>query len=615
MTIVRTKGEQRKAAQGNAIASDRTRGSETALHLFLIVLLSFLVYSNTFNAPFIFDDGTFIVSNPAVRDLRYFMDNALAERAIGQGTLDANFRTRKVAYFTFALNHKISGAGVIGYHLTNLLIHVLNGMLVYVLVLLTFRTPFFQRTSGQPDTRHRVRVSALLAALMFISHPVQTQAVTYLSQRFASLATLFYLLTMVLYVQSRLAVVPAGPAVPGVGEQRFLQAPFIAPYATAVVSAVLAMLTKEIAFTLPLMVCLYEFLFFEKGRRSRILYLLPFLLTMLVIPLALLGHTAGQGELEKLTASVHGGGPENPVLTYLYTQFRVIVTYLRLLVLPVDQNIDYDYPRYASFLQPPVFLSFLFLLLLFGLAVTLFRRSVRPGNRDARPQRLAAFGLFWFFLALSVESSLLPLNDLIFEHRVYLPSFGIFLVVVAGLDLAWTRMTGERRKAVLVLLFAVIGIWSAAAYARNAVWTTKVAAWEDAVRKSPEKARPHTNLGMAYLDAGRYAEAVREQKRAISIDGKSAASYRNLSLISGMAKVFMNLGLEFMRQGKLEEAVSSFRQAAKIEPRSADIHFHLGTALEAQRDLPGAAAAYRQALELDPLHEKARERYVQTSAR
>lgn len=573
-----------------------------ALHAGLIAALAVLIYSNTFQSPFIFDDTKFIVMNPAVQDLRYFVDENVAAQAIGQGHLDANFWTRKVAYLTFALNYALGGTSPTGYHVVNLLIHIGNGLLVYALVLLTFRTPFFLRSAAASDgLLQRDRGVALFAGLMFVGHPVQTQAVTYLTQRFASLAALFYLLAIVLYIRSRLATHPGGRKA-----LSHRTGAFILPYGAAILSSVLAMQTKEIAFTLPIMIGLYEALFFSGGKGRRSLYVLPFILTLLVIPLTFLGHGGATGELDSLARSVQGTARGNPALTYLFTQFRVIMTYLRLLLLPVGQNIDYDYPRYVGFFQQPVFLSFLCLLLLFSAGVVLFLRSGRPRSGDVRLQRLAAFGIFWFFLALSVESSFLPLYDLIFEHRLYLPSVGMFLAALAALGILAGRLRPEWRKAVPVLLVAVVVIWSSLAYARNAVWGSKVTAWEDTVRKSPGKARPHSNLGMAYLDAGRYNEAVQEQQRALSIDPNLEASYRNLSLITGMAKVFISLGTEFMRQGRPEEAAGAFRQAAKIEPRSSEIQYQLGSALEAKGDTVGARAAYEQALKLEPRHTEAR---------
>jgi len=159
----------------------------------IIILLGFLVYSATFKVPFVLDDRHVIIENPAVRDLGYFMDPA--------GISGKRF----IGYLTFALNYKLHGLDVTGYHAFNLLVHLINALLVYLLVVFTFNTPWFSGNglkdmSGMRHSRNRI---ALFTALLFVSHPVQTQAVTYISQRFASLATMFYLLSLVMYIKWR----------------------------------------------------------------------------------------------------------------------------------------------------------------------------------------------------------------------------------------------------------------------------------------------------------------------------------------------------------------------------------------------------------------------------
>jgi tetratricopeptide (TPR) repeat protein len=196
-------------------------------------------------------------------------------------------------------------------------------------------------------------------------------------------------------------------------------------------------------------------------------------------------------------------------LDYLFTEFRVIVTYIRLLFLPINQNLDYDYPTYNSFLNPNVFLSFLLLLSIFGLAVYLFYYSKKPSslpNRQAsfnlHPStlRLTAFGIFWFFITLSVESSVIPIVDVIFEHRLYLPSIGFFVTIITSIFIIADRPSKnwDKTKAVVIsLLLLIMGTLLSAAYARNNVWQEKITFWQDVVTKSPKNPRGYYNLGLA----------------------------------------------------------------------------------------------------------------------
>src|SRR3990172_7694965 len=147
--------------------------------------------------------------------------------------------------------------------------------------------------------------------------------------------------------------------------------------AGSVLSAVLAMKTKEFAFTLPLAVLLYEASFFGGAWKRRLLYLLPVLLTLPIVPLSVLAAGKPAAELLSDVSGQVRMGTDIPRRHYLFTQFRVIVTYLRLLVLPVDQNLDYDYPVYTAFFTPPVFLSSLLLASLFAVAIYLYRLNSR----------------------------------------------------------------------------------------------------------------------------------------------------------------------------------------------------------------------------------------------
>ena len=161
--------------------------------VFLILFLGILVYSNTFHVPFVFDDDGSIINNPDIRDISGFIAAAL-----GFGV----FPSRVVGYLTFALNYRFGGLDVTGYHVLNLAIHLANALLVYALVRLTFRTPHLAGSQLAP----RAGTVALLCALLFVVHPVQTQAVTYVVQRLTSLATFFYLLAVVLYAAGRLRI-------------------------------------------------------------------------------------------------------------------------------------------------------------------------------------------------------------------------------------------------------------------------------------------------------------------------------------------------------------------------------------------------------------------------
>ncbi|MDD5435370.1 MAG: hypothetical protein PH343_08080, partial [Nitrospira sp.] len=397
--------------------------SDSFVHVLIVIALGFAIYISTSDAPFVFDDSENISHNPAMKDMRYFTDGEFLGRALSNKEVNEHFRSRIFGYFTFALNYRLHGMQVQGYHVFNLMVHLANSAMIYLLVLLTTRTPWFRGATADTEDPVSYRVAAFFAALLFVSHPVQTEAVTYITQRFTSLATMLCILSLVLYIKARLEAE---------AKRTLLSTSTLTYYFFSIIAVVLAMKTKQISFTLPLVITLYEVMFFEGKAGKRIYYLLPMLLTMLIIPIATLEDKDILTDMGRLSASIQGRSGENEAVGYLLTQFRVIITYLRLLILPVSQNLDYDYPVYHSFLNPEVLLSFILLVTIVAGGVYLYCRSRNAEIRDRQWLRLAAFGIFWFFITLSVESSVIPLVDIIFEHRVYLPSVGFFTLIVSG---------------------------------------------------------------------------------------------------------------------------------------------------------------------------------------
>jgi hypothetical protein len=258
------------------------------IHVLIIVVIGFIAYSNSFHVPFQLDDRPNITENILIKDTDYlFAPSGYCSNLFPPADRQFMchfFKTRYIGYLTFAMNYYLNGTHVTGYHIVNFAIHTINALLVYLLVILTFRTPFLS-ASGLKD---RAALIGLFSGLLFIAHPVQTQAVTYIVQRFASLETMFYLLSLVLYIKARLRTSEKVGAEAGIQTggraRRYSFNPAVVFYILSLISAVLAMKTKEISFTLPVIMVIYEFFFFTGNRGKRILHLIPFLLTMLIIP-------------------------------------------------------------------------------------------------------------------------------------------------------------------------------------------------------------------------------------------------------------------------------------------------------------------------------------------
>ncbi len=561
----------------------------------LILLVGLLAYSNSLQGPFVLDDIYAIVRNS---DIHSFA---------GQ-----QFHTpRYLAYQSFALNYQLGGVEVFGYHLVNLLIHLLTALLVYLLLRLTFRTPYFaaqaDRDSGTGALMGE-RMIPLVVALLFVVHPLQTQAVTYVVQRMTSMAALFYLSALVLYLLARLRAVA--------GEGRRWMPVLLLVAAT--LAAVAAMKTKEIAFTLPLAIALYELFFFSGSWKKRLLWLLPLLATLPIVPLSVVAMQ------QSLAAAADGGGAgadtelfsagELDRLTYLLTQFRVIVTYLRLLVLPVNQNLDHEYPIYTSFLTPPVFLSFLLLSGLAGVAVCLYFRSARPlvtepGFPVANPARhvptpgllrLISFGICWFFLTLAVESSVVPIVDVIAEHRVYLPGVGFFLGAVALIVLLLQRVSSLLvHRLVMTAALVLILVLGYATWQRNQIWSDDLRLWHDVIAKSPGKARPYNDIGAILIGKQRFEEAIDYLSRSVELDPQYPYAYSNLGLALIMSnrsaeaipllkkaiglhlrfeQAYINLAVAFNQSRQFQQTVTLLEGNSSWINERVELHYHLGVA-------------------------------------
>jgi protein O-mannosyl-transferase len=598
-------------------------------HVLMIAVLSLLCYSNTFHVPFVFDGLDQIRDNPVVHGLSNFFDNNSGY---------AFNKNRFVCFFTFALNYNLGGLNVSGYHQVNLAIHIVNALLVYVLLRLTFRTPFFREYAKLS----KGSLLAFVVALLFVCHPLQTQAVTYIYQRLASLGTMFYLLSVVLYILARLRLGTPGTsggsdAEGSQGGAKSGRVRTVLWFAGSLLFALLAMKTKEFSVTLPFMVILFEVSFFRGGWRRRLLYLLPVLLTIPIVPMSVfLQGFSGAPEVPGLSpaaaTSDHLLSIVNeqfrvqttiPRLDYFLTQFRVIVTYLRLLLLPVNQNLDYDYPVYSNFFTPPVLLSLLLLLALFALAVFFYWRSRPSCSRPLAVEcRLIGFGILWFFMTLSVTSSVIPIADVIYEHRLYLPFVGAATAVAA--TCAWVFRRISMRVGFIIpalLTTLVICGFGVATYQRNQVWQSKITLWQDVAVKSPGKVRPFNNLGAALNEDGRFPEAISVLSRAIEIKPDHPEAWYNLGrtyILTGQyskaipllekairlkpdyVDAFINLAAALNRQRRFGETIALLENQLNRWGERAELRFNLGVAYAYTGNLPAAQTELAAVYRLDP---------------
>ncbi len=555
--------------------------------LIFIGILGIIIYSNSFDCSFHYDDNHNIIMNKAIRDIHDL--NAIWN----YGNLK-----RFVGFYTFALNYHFNQDDVFGYHLVNLLIHIGSSFFVWWLVLLIFPTPVMKKV---PISRYK-KFIALTCSLLFLSHPVQTQAITYIYQRLASLATFFYLATLSFYISARISK-----------KKRVA----LLYYVISVIMGLLGMFTKETVFTLPFTIILFEFSLISGGalfnlkNKKILLYVGLTLLFTVILPAF---YLSGIKQIFGPKTPIGSQGATITFGFYLMTQFRVIVTYIRLLFLPIHQNLDYDFPVSRSFFEPHTFFSFLFLISIFVTAIWLFPRK-----------RYMSLGIIWFSLTLSIES-IIPLSDLIYEHRLYLPMFGFCLFFTSMLY----HFLLKKNSAILVIIIVSVVSWfSFLTYQRNKIWKNDYTLWSDVVRKSPQKWRPNNNLGNYLFSQGRYEEAVEMFKKALQIKPDDpnehnvlGSVYLHLKRFDEAAREFKmalslnpmhiearyNLGGVLSFQGKVNEAIEEYKKLLSINPTYIDAYYNLGIIFYHEGNIEEAVTNFLKVVSLNPAYVDASER-------
>jgi lipoprotein NlpI len=513
----------------------------------LYIIVGFLIYSDVIlNGVFLFDDYEYVVGNPIIQ--RFANLNSSDPRQIG--------------YISFALNYAIDGENPFGYHLVNVVIHIITALLVFFFVEIILKI----LTREVEGSKKWHSATAFFAGFIFLVHPVQTQAVSYVTQRFTSLCTLFYLLGVVLYLMARLRL-----------EKTQVTFGAYMLYGLSVVSTLLAMKTKEIAFTIPFVLAIFELLIFRNSiySKRRFIYLIPFVASLIIIPLSLFGPEwglikSGEGIAEVVRRDKLYDLYERSPYYYFLTQLRVIVTYIGLLILPINQKAVYDFRISYSLFEPTVLLSLLLHLAVLGSAIYLWIKGRNATTEDAAEYKFMSIGIIWFFITVSVESSVIPIKDIIFEHRVYLPSVG-FIPAISILLMRGIRkfsVKGSDPIKVASLTLAIALPLSIATYVRNDVWTSELKFWDDVVKKSPNKAIGYNNRGNAYGKLGMYEHALRDIDKTIAYFPKSQKERMKWESAdftpTNMAKTYMNRGQIYLALGYIDKANADFNRAKQV---------------------------------------------------
>jgi len=519
----------------------------------LLVAAGLLAYANNLRGEFNFDDFDTVVDNPTLRSLPAFWSSLW----VGPNSPNTPLSGRPVVGLTFALNFLAGGLEVWGYHLVNNLCHILTGLTLFGLLRQALLMPrLAERFRGSANSY------ALAVSLLWLLHPLHTEAVDYLTQRTEVMMGLFAFLTLFGAAAGLRSAGRPGPW-----------------YALAVIACLLGMGCKEVMVVVPVLVLMLDRILVGGSLRQSLGRRGWFYLALAATWGALVVFQVNSSRGSTLRFDLPGLSP----LDYLRTQLGVVAHYLRLAFWPWPLVLDsQDWP-----------IAHQFSFDLFLPAVILGGGLAATGYGLWRARWWSLPGAL-FFLTLAPTSSFLPVyTEIVAERRMYLPLSALLVVVVFGLDAwgrRWVAVSRLRRGLVWGTVAAIAVIFGLLTWQRNLDYRTSVGLWQDSVAKRPGNSRAHNNLGEALVREGRFAEAVQPFREASRLQSPDDSENHSDS----------NLGAALAALGQFDEALAAHRRALERMPRDAAAHYDYGNTLLRVGDQAGARAAFARAVELNP---------------
>jgi protein O-mannosyl-transferase len=521
---------------------------QTVSALAIIAIAAVAAYHNSFSGPFVFDGVLQIEQNPNIRSLWPPWAPMLGTQ-------------RPIPVWSCAVNYALGRTNTWGYHVANLAIHLAAALALFGVVRRTLSSRRLVARFGSAAWG-----LALAVAVLWLVHPLQTESVTYIYQRCESLMGLFLLLTLYGFIRAQNSPTP----------NRW--------YVASVVCCLLAVTSKEVAAVAPLLVLWYDRALVASSWheivRRRWRYYAALAGTWPILAGFMLSQAHKFADAGVLVVK------DVTPWQYAVSQPGVILYYLRLCFWPTGLCLYYGWPAAATFdaIVPPL------LLIATLLTLTIWAIFRRPAW---------SFVGAWFFLTLAPTSSVLPIRDLAFEHRMYLPLAAVVTGVVIGGYLVGQWVADRQRisrpalqiagGALLILAGVALGTLT---FQRNADYQSNLSIWTDTVAKTRNKAPAHNGIALALAQQGQFLEAIAHYQKALEITPDDDT-------------VHTNLGVALVERGRLDEGIAQYRKALEIRPNSAEACNNLGLALNMQGHLAEAVAQFEKALEIDPSNAKA----------
>ncbi|MCM8825542.1 MAG: tetratricopeptide repeat protein, partial [Candidatus Omnitrophica bacterium] len=459
------------------------------------------------------------------------------------------------------------------------------------LVLWRIARKLLTETDAKDD--YGISLVAVFAALIFVLHPVQTQAVTYIYQRHTCLATFFVLSSFLCWIK----------AVTSKRYRLFL-------LGLSFLLSTAGMFTKEISVVIPFIMGIHFFCF-KKSIRAEIktwkVVLWCVFLLVLFLSIVLMTNSITPSAMKQVDSMRGIPGHVITQKDYFLTQGQSFLIYLKLIFFPMKQNIDYDIFVSKSLFSPPeTFAGFFLIAVVFVLTLIFLKKN-----------RIVSFALAFFVVSIIPQSSIIPKPDLVVEHRLYLAMAGFAILFPFVLY----QLIGQRRVVFTIFLSMIMLFYVVLTYQRNNLWKDPLKLWNDAVTKSPNKARPYLNRGLAYAQKGDIENAIKDYTTAIELNPWFVEAYNNRGILFASIKEYQlalenfnraielnpeyaiaynNRAVLYCSIGKWELALKDFDTALKYEPDYVDPLKNRGIAYLILKDMKSAIRDFTRAIEKDP---------------
>jgi len=507
------------------------------LTLITIIIIGFIVYHNSLKCGFVFDDNVLITDNPLIKNFSYIKDIFTTHLFHGSGVY-SNFY-RPIQSLSFMLDYHFWALEPAGYHIVNVLIHILNAIFVYYLIYLI---------SKKQDI-------AIITSLLFCVHTVFSIGVYYISSRADLLAGFFFLISAILYILFQRKH----------GRGLFLHILSLFCFA-------LSLLSKEVGLILPFILLFYISCFRREQKKTE-KNLQSFIWTFLLI-LAIyifLRSTVFNFAKERLLETTTG---QIPIHLRLLTASKAFMIVLRLLLVPIGLHMEWSIEPATSFFQDEFFLSVVGLTVVGIFAYFLSRTS-----------RLKFFFIGWFLIALIPHANIFPLNYFLVEMWLYIPSIGFFALLATYLSELKSR-SRFLSSAVNCTVIVMVIFYGFLTVKRADVWAEPVKLYTEILRYSPENTKARINLGVILSKSGS--------------DAKAMELYKEVVDLGDDAKVHVELGNIYANKGMYDQALEEFQKAVEINPNNFVAHNNIGIIYRKKGQLENAMEEYRKALRVNP---------------